>query len=85
MQAKVGNRIVIEPAKVTQPGCAGTIEQVLRAEPPTYRVKWDDDGRPSMPGRQGAHESRASSRSGPREALGLNALDGNELRARRGR
>ena len=42
MQAKVGNRIVIEPAKVTQPGRAGTIEQVLRAEPPTYRVKWED-------------------------------------------
>lgn len=47
MQAKVGNRIVIEPAKVTQPGRAGTIEQVLREEPPTYRVKWDD-GRTSV-------------------------------------
>ena len=47
MQAKVGHRIVIEPAKVTQPGRAGTIEQVLREEPPTYRVKWDD-GRTSV-------------------------------------
>lgn len=47
MQAKVGDRIVIEPAKVTQPGRAGTIEQVLHAEPPTYSVKWDD-GRTSV-------------------------------------
>ena len=47
MQAKVGDRIVIEPAKVTQPGRAGRIEQVLRAEPPTYRVRWDD-GRTSV-------------------------------------
>lgn len=42
MQAKIGNRIVIEPKKVTQPGRAGTIEQVLREEPPTYRIRWDD-------------------------------------------
>ena len=47
MQAKVGDRIVIEPAKVTQPGRAGRIEEVLRAEPPTYRVRWDD-GRTSV-------------------------------------
>jgi hypothetical protein len=47
MQAKVGDRIVIEPAKVTQPGRAGTIEEVLREEPPTYRVRWDD-GRTSV-------------------------------------
>jgi hypothetical protein len=42
MQAEVGNRIVIEPKKITQPGRAGTIEQVLRDEPPTYRIRWDD-------------------------------------------
>ena len=47
MQAKVGSRIVIESAKATQPGRAGTIVQVLREEPPTYRVKWDD-GRTSV-------------------------------------
>jgi hypothetical protein len=47
LQAKVGDRIVIESAKVTQPGRAGRIEEVLRAEPPTYRVRWDD-GRTSV-------------------------------------
>ena len=47
MQAKVGSRIVIESTKATQPSRAGTIEQVLREEPPTYRVKWDD-GRTSV-------------------------------------
>ena len=47
VQAKVGDRIVIEAAKVTQPGRAGRIEEVLREEPPTYRVRWDD-GRTSV-------------------------------------
>ena len=47
MQAKAGDRIVIEAAKVTQPGRAGRIEEVLREEPPTYRVRWDD-GRTSV-------------------------------------
>ena len=42
MIAAVGDRIIVEAEKVTQPGREGVIEEVLQENPPRYRVRWDD-------------------------------------------
>ena len=42
MIATVRDRIIIESKKVTQPGRAGVVEEVLQENPPRYRVRWDD-------------------------------------------
>lgn len=42
MKGRVGDRIVVESERVTHPGRAGVIEQVLQEEPPRYLVRWDD-------------------------------------------
>jgi hypothetical protein len=42
MEAAVGNRIVVEAEKVAQPARRGVIEEILQAQPPRYRVRWDD-------------------------------------------
>jgi hypothetical protein len=47
MTLKAGDKIVVESEKVAQPGRAGIIEQVLRENPPSVRVRWDD-GRTSI-------------------------------------
>lgn len=47
MKAKAGDRILVESAKVQQPGRAGTIAEVVQEEPPRFRVRWDD-GRESV-------------------------------------
>jgi hypothetical protein len=47
MQAAVGNRIVVESEKAAQSARRGVIEEILQAEPPRYRVRWDD-GRTSI-------------------------------------
>jgi hypothetical protein len=42
MDAAVGSRIVVEAEKVDQPARGGVIEEILQAQPPRYRVRWDD-------------------------------------------
>lgn len=42
MTPSAGDRIVVESEKLTQPPRSGVIEEVLQAEPPRYRVRWDD-------------------------------------------
>lgn len=42
MKGHVGDRIVVESERVTQPGRAGVIEEVLQEEPPRYLVRWED-------------------------------------------
>jgi hypothetical protein len=42
VKGRVGDRIVVESERVTQPGRAGVIEQVLHEEPASYLVRWDD-------------------------------------------
>jgi hypothetical protein len=40
--AHVGDRIVVESERASQPGRAGVIEEVLREAPPLVRVRWED-------------------------------------------
>lgn len=47
MAVQAGDRIVVEPEKITQPSRAGVIEEVLQERPGRYRVRWDD-GRTSI-------------------------------------
>jgi hypothetical protein len=42
MEARRGDRIVIESEKVTQPTRQGLIEEILQEHPPRFRVRWDD-------------------------------------------
>jgi hypothetical protein len=42
VKGHVGDRIVVESERVTQPGRAGIIEEVLQEEPPRYLVRWED-------------------------------------------
>jgi hypothetical protein len=42
LKGHVGDRIVVESERVTQPGRAGVIEEVLREDPPCYMVRWED-------------------------------------------
>lgn len=44
MTAKAGDRVVVESERAAQPGRAGVIEEVLQADPPRYRVRWDGGG-----------------------------------------
>jgi hypothetical protein len=47
VEAKVGDRVVVEPKGVAKAGRGGKIEEVLQADPARYRVRWDD-GRESI-------------------------------------
>jgi hypothetical protein len=42
MSAHVGDRIVIESERASQPSRAGVIEEVLHEAPPLVRVRWED-------------------------------------------
>jgi hypothetical protein len=42
VKGHVGDRIVVESERVTQPGRAGVIEEVLQEEPARYLVRWED-------------------------------------------
>jgi hypothetical protein len=42
VKGRVGDRIVVESERVTHPGRAGVIEEVLQEEPPRYLVRWED-------------------------------------------
>jgi hypothetical protein len=42
MEARPGDVIVVESERVAQPGRRGVVEEVLREEPPCFRVRWED-------------------------------------------
>jgi Domain of unknown function (DUF1918) len=54
VKGHVGDRIVVESERVTQPGRIGVIEEVLQEEPPRYLVRWDDGGTSSFTPSAGA-------------------------------
>ena len=47
MDARVGDRIVVESERAAQSGKTGVIEDVLSPDPQRFRVLWDD-GRTSI-------------------------------------
>ena len=42
MKPRAGDKIVIESEKVGQPSRTGVIEEVLREDPPSVSVRWED-------------------------------------------
>ena len=42
MSVKIGDRVLVEAEKVSQPERHGVIEEILQEEPPRFRVHWDD-------------------------------------------
>ena len=42
MSVKIGDRVLVEAEKVSQPERHGVIEEILQEEPPRFRVQWDD-------------------------------------------
>jgi hypothetical protein len=42
VKAKVGDRIVIEADRTSQTARHGVIEEILREQPPRFRIRWDD-------------------------------------------
>jgi hypothetical protein len=42
MTAEAGDLIVVESERVAQSVRRGVIEEVLREEPPRFRIRWDD-------------------------------------------
>ena len=42
MSAHVGDRIVVESERASQPSRAGVIEEVLQEDPSRVRVRWED-------------------------------------------
>jgi hypothetical protein len=42
MEARVGDTIVLESERASQPARAGVIEEVVQPEPPRFRVRWED-------------------------------------------
>jgi hypothetical protein len=42
MDAHVGDSIVLESERVGQAAHSGVVEEVLRENPPRYRVLWED-------------------------------------------
>ena len=42
MSVHVGDRIVVESERASQPSRAGVIEEVLQEDPPRVRVLWED-------------------------------------------
>jgi Domain of unknown function (DUF1918) len=42
MGAQPGDVIVVESERAAQSGRRGVVEEVLREEPPCFRVRWED-------------------------------------------
>jgi uncharacterized protein DUF1918 len=42
MAFKVGDRVVAESESTARRPRAGTVREVVREEPPRYRIEWDD-------------------------------------------
>jgi hypothetical protein len=43
MEGRTGDSIVVESERVAQPSRRGVIEEVLQADPPRFRVRWEDE------------------------------------------
>jgi hypothetical protein len=39
---QVGDRVVVESESTERPAHAGTVSEVVREQPPRYRIAWDD-------------------------------------------
>ncbi len=42
MSFQVGDRVVVESESTERAAHAGTVSEVVRAQPPRYRIAWDD-------------------------------------------
>ena len=42
MAFKAGDRVVAESESTARPPRAGTVREVVREDPPRYRIAWDD-------------------------------------------
>jgi hypothetical protein len=42
MEFKVGDRVVAESESTARRPRAGTVREVVREQPPRYRIEWDD-------------------------------------------
>ena len=42
MKPQIGATIVVESERAAQTARRGTIEEVLREDPPRFRVRWED-------------------------------------------
>jgi len=42
MGFQVGDRVVVESESTERPARAGTVSEVVREQPPRYRIAWDD-------------------------------------------
>ena len=67
MRGSVGDTIVVEPERFDATARRGVIEEVVRDEPPCYRVRWDDGHTsiftPSAGAARIAQEQRDTSRA----------------------
>ena len=42
MHFAVGDRVVVESESTSRAPRAGTVKEVVREQPPRYRIEWDD-------------------------------------------
>ena len=42
MLLEAGTRVEVEPESTERPPRKGVIEEVVREDPPRYRIRWDD-------------------------------------------
>jgi hypothetical protein len=42
MTFQVGDRVVVESESTDRPPRGGTVREVVREDPPRYRIEWDD-------------------------------------------
>jgi len=42
MAFQVGERVIAESESTSRPPRAGTVREVVREDPPRYRIEWDD-------------------------------------------
>jgi len=42
MSFQTGDRVIAESESTNKPHRGGVIEEVVRDEPPRYRIRWDD-------------------------------------------
>jgi hypothetical protein len=64
MKAQVGATIVVESERATQPGRRGVIQEVLREDPPRYRVRWEDGSETTLSPAAGVARVEEHARSG---------------------
>jgi hypothetical protein len=42
VSARVGDRVVVEAERTSQTARRGVIEEILKEQPPRFRVRWED-------------------------------------------